>query len=194
MLIIGAGPAGCAKVTKSGADRSEYARRVRIWALLSLQSGGPTAVLWRDTPVARENPALKACIWRTWLPAADVSRGGHPCSLTARVISSSTMGSPFPKDARLCAALNLFWPSTDPDVGRAFGQMKALPLPEQELGFHPKHPRVPAGEAASRACGIVSSAVSLWTTERESVGLGCRADNGPVGVTSWLPPPNLSML
>jgi hypothetical protein len=31
-----------------------------------------------------------------------------------------TLGSPFPEDTKLCAALSSFWPSVSPDIGRSF--------------------------------------------------------------------------
>lgn len=59
------------------------------------------------------------------------------------------LGSPFPEDAKLCAALNSFWPAAAPDVGRTFGGFSALPHLDDELGFHPRHPAVLAGQASA---------------------------------------------
>ena len=66
------------------------------------------------------------------------------------------LGSPFPEDAKLCAALNSFWPAVAPDSSRTYGfapdgeQLPtAVPLMDDELGRHPEHPRVVAGEVAA---------------------------------------------
>ncbi len=60
-------------------------------------------------------------------------------------LSSSGLGSPFPEDAKLCAALASFWPSVAPDNGRTFGNEgfgNQLPMLDEELGFHPAHQHV----------------------------------------------------
>ncbi len=72
-------------------------------------------------------------------------------------LTSSGLGSPFPEDAKLCAALASFWPAVAPDNGRTFGNEpdrdvnlgNQLPMLDEELGFHPKHERVKSGELAS---------------------------------------------
>jgi len=67
-------------------------------------------------------------------------------------LTSSGLGSPFPEDAKLCAALASFWPAVAPDNGRTFGNQgfgNQLPMLDEELGFHPAHERVQSGELAS---------------------------------------------
>jgi hypothetical protein len=62
------------------------------------------------------------------------------------------LGSPFPEDSKLCAALNSFWPAAAPDAARTLGVVfspTAMPLLDAELGFHPDHPRVRSGAVAS---------------------------------------------
>lgn len=46
------------------------------------------------------------------------------------------LGSPFPEDAKLCAALSSFWPAVAPDAGRSFSQAwpSATPLTDEEIG------------------------------------------------------------
>jgi hypothetical protein len=91
----------------------------------------------------------------TWLPdaAADVFAPGWDTSMftdnEGPFYANYGLGSPFPEDAKLCAALNSFWPAAAPDVGRTFGKMTALPLLDEELGFYSKHPKVLAGKAVS---------------------------------------------
>ena len=67
-------------------------------------------------------------------------------------LTSSGLGSPFPEDAKLCAALASFWPAVAPDNGRTFGNEgfgNQLPMLDEELGFHPNHVRVASGELTS---------------------------------------------
>jgi hypothetical protein len=60
------------------------------------------------------------------------------------------LGSPFPEDAKLCAADNGFWPAASPDAGRTFQiSPTAIPLLDDELGWHPANPRKPPNEPAS---------------------------------------------
>lgn len=46
------------------------------------------------------------------------------------------LGSPFPEDAKLCAALSSFWPAVAPDAGRSFSLSwpTATPLTDEEIG------------------------------------------------------------
>ena len=58
------------------------------------------------------------------------------------------LGSPFPEDAKLCAALNSYWPAAAPDASRTFFRSNtfqnfgkkptAIPMTDFELGIHPK--------------------------------------------------------
>jgi hypothetical protein len=66
-------------------------------------------------------------------------------------LSTAGLGSPFPEDTKLCAALNSFWPAVAPDASRTFiaarvapdGFFKtALPLTDEELGYNSHHPDV----------------------------------------------------
>ncbi len=65
--------------------------------------------------------------------------------------TSYGLGSPFPEDAKLCAALSSFWPAVAPDASRTFGNgwPNQLPMLDEELGLHPGHPRVKSGELKS---------------------------------------------
>lgn len=102
-----------------------------------------------------------------WLPdtAADVYAPGWDVSQHQRdgrnMMVSYGLGSPFPEDAKLCAALNSFWPAVAPDSSRTYGfrppqpdrprrqLFTSLPLTDRELGYHPEHPRVLAQEVTS---------------------------------------------
>jgi hypothetical protein len=100
-------------------------------------------------------PRGKASVASTWLAdgAANVFAPGWDTSTFSdsqgAFYANYGLGSPFPEDAKLCAALNSFWPAAAPDTGRTFGGLTALPLLDRELGFHPNHPAVLAGNASS---------------------------------------------
>jgi hypothetical protein len=51
-------------------------------------------------------------------------------------LASYGLGSPFPEDAKLCAALSSFWPAVAPDAGRSFSRVfrTATPLTDREIG------------------------------------------------------------
>lgn len=72
---------------------------------------------------------------------------------TGPFYASYGLGSPFQEDGKICAALNSFWPGATPDTARTFGSTfapTAFPMTDNELGYHPQHPRVTAGEVRSR--------------------------------------------
>lgn len=94
----------------------------------------------------------------SWLPdsASDVFMPGWDVSFHNRSYVSYGLGSPFPEDAKLCAALNSFWPAVAPDASRTYGfppgerlLPTSIPLLDAELGYHANHPRVAAGEVTS---------------------------------------------
>lgn len=103
----------------------------------------------------------------SWLPdaAADVYAPGWDVSQHQRdgrnMMVSYGLGSPFPEDAKLCAALNSFWPAVAPDSSRTYGfrppqpnrprrqLFTSIPMTDGELGYHPRHPRVLTNEVAS---------------------------------------------
>lgn len=95
----------------------------------------------------------------SWLP--DAASGVFEPGWDTAVHSDSTgpfyasygLGSPFQEDGKICAALNSFWPAATPDTARTFGSTfspTAFPMVDSELGYHPQHPRVTAGEVKSR--------------------------------------------
>jgi hypothetical protein len=50
-------------------------------------------------------------------PGWDISLGGDDMG---NYLAAYGLGSPFPEDAKLCAALNSFWPAAAPDASRTF--------------------------------------------------------------------------
>jgi hypothetical protein len=94
----------------------------------------------------------------SWLPdgASDVFAPGWDIATDSdspglSFYNSYALGSPFQEDAKICAALNSFWPGATPDTARTFGSaLTAFPIMDNELGYHPQHPRVIAKEVQSR--------------------------------------------
>lgn len=102
-----------------------------------------------------------------WLPdsASDVFAPGWDVSQhrykNQNMLVAYGLGSPFPEDAKLCAALNSFWPAVSPDSGRTYGYRPprpdrpprllhtSIPLLDSELGYHAHHPRVQFREVRS---------------------------------------------
>jgi len=74
-------------------------------------------------------------------PGWDVSYDQKPKSngnLSVRFFSTYGLGSPFPEDAKLCAALSSYWPAAAPDITRTFQPnpryATATPLLDQTIG------------------------------------------------------------
>jgi hypothetical protein len=96
----------------------------------------------------------------SWLPDAASGVFAPGWDVSQHVINDRPnyvaygLGSPFPEDSKLCAALNSFWPAVAPDSSRTYGfgpgghdvLPTSIPLMDSELGYHPQHPRVLAGE------------------------------------------------
>jgi hypothetical protein len=146
-------PSDLSKKAFSLADSSNYT----ISAVVSnLPAGGSISA-----PSGGNRPV-------SWLPdaASDVFAPGWDVSQhqldNQNMYVAYGLGSPFPEDAKLCAALNSFWPAVAPDSARTYGYRPrhpitgkirllttSLPLSDLELGYHPSHPRVAAGEVRS---------------------------------------------
>jgi hypothetical protein len=83
-------------------------------------------------------------------PGWDTSFSGDA---QADFLAAYGLGSPFPEDIKLCAALNSFWPSAAPDATRTFALFPpkwnattSVPLMDVELGLHQNHPEVKTGQ------------------------------------------------
>ncbi|MCZ2826538.1 MULTISPECIES: hypothetical protein [unclassified Modestobacter] len=75
--------------------------------------------------------------------AAGVFAPGWDVSVDGRVggpvhLAAYGLGSPFPEDSKLCAALSAFWPAVAPDAARTFQPMPdwptVAPLTDEEIG------------------------------------------------------------
>lgn len=105
--------------------------------------GAPTGVpaVWPVQPDARRSSMLPDDAAGLFAPGWDVSLDKHPVSGVEH-LAAYALGSPFPEDAKLCAALSTFWPAVAPDVFRTFvtaGQIgftqgTIAPLTDEEIG------------------------------------------------------------
>jgi len=73
-------------------------------------------------------------------PGWDVGRDSLPGARGTDHLAGYRLGSPFPEDAKLCAALSTFWPAVAPDVFRTFATPigniggTIAPLTDEEIG------------------------------------------------------------
>jgi hypothetical protein len=123
-----------------------------------------TALVGRRSTAGTAQALAAPRFGSSWLPdaASDVFAPGWDISQNAvagqSFYAAYGLGSPFPEDAKLCAALNSFWPAAAPDSSRTFGFFAdsasllptGIPLTDREIGYHPQHPRVIASEVASQ--------------------------------------------
>lgn len=113
---------------------------------------GPAPLSSPEPAVHRPNIAvsfLPDAASNVFAPGWDISQHGDA---QGEFYNAYGLGSPFPEDAKLCAALNSFWPAAAPDASRTFGIQFAptsLPMLDDELGLHPDHLRVQFGNAIS---------------------------------------------
>ena len=111
-------------------------------------------------PLSRDKPSpgrqkrfasfLPDAASNVFAPGWDVSLGSDA---RGTYYAAYGLGSPFPEDSKLCAALNSFWPAAAPDASRTFRMQNsptAIPLLDEEIGIHPDHPRAKAGAVASK--------------------------------------------
>jgi hypothetical protein len=128
-----------------------------------------TAIVGRKASAGSSTRQAPSPLCVTWLPdaASDFFAPGWDVSEhfvasrfgggTVATYTSYGLGSPFPEDAKLCAALNSFWPAVAPDSSRTFGfdpgalngLPTSIPLTDGELGYNAAHPRVAAGEVSA---------------------------------------------
>ncbi len=88
-------------------------------------------------------------------PGWDVTYGNNGNDTKNIFLSTMGLGAPFVEDMKLCAAMNGMWPVASPDAARVYqgtvtkNQIKdnnwyrnptAIPLMDDELGFHTKSP------------------------------------------------------
>ncbi|HEX8510623.1 MAG TPA: hypothetical protein VF635_14145, partial [Propionibacteriaceae bacterium] len=107
-----------------------------VTAIVSLSRpavGEPTGPVTAETSRHSHLPDDAAGVFA---PGWDVSVDGGPG--TPEHLAAYGLGSPFPEDAKLCAALSSFWPAVAPDAARTFEPSPlwptVIPLTDEEIG------------------------------------------------------------
>ena len=90
-------------------------------------------------PTTQRHAVLADAAAGIFAPGWDTSTDRIPGSNTENHLSAYGLGSPFPEDAKLCAALSTFWPAVAPDTARTFYQVPfaagtVCPLTDEENG------------------------------------------------------------
>jgi hypothetical protein len=127
--------------------RSEAANLTATAIVSSAASGTAFNLRFQTTFTVSWLPDTAADVF---MPGWDISEHSDP---SGPFYAAYGLGSPFPEDSKLCAALNSFWPAAAPDTARTFAVLfspTAFPLMDRELGYHPQHLRVVAGEVQSQ--------------------------------------------
>lgn len=121
-------------------DSPFKAADVTITAMVGM--GEPTGVpaVWPIQPDPQRSSILPDDAAGVFFPGWDVGRDRAPGARRTIHLAGYTLGSPFPEDAKLCAALSAFWPAVAPDVFRTFINVVGLsngtvaPLTDEEIG------------------------------------------------------------
>jgi hypothetical protein len=104
--------------------------------------GSPTAVshMWPDQPLVMRSSCLPDDAAGVFAPGWDAAVDRLPGARGVAHLAGYGLGSPFPEDAKLCAALSTFWPAVAPDVFRTFATPigntsgTIAPLTDEEIG------------------------------------------------------------
>lgn len=108
-----------------------------ITAMVSIGAPVGTAMPWPTQPDPLRATALPDDAAGVFAPGWDV---GMDKKGTQDHLAAYALGSPFPEDAKLCAALSTFWPAVAPDVFRTFVRVPGrtegtiAPLTDAEIG------------------------------------------------------------
>jgi hypothetical protein len=73
----------------------------------------------------------------TFAPGWDIAKSSLKTPEKTPHLAAFGLGSPFPEDAKLCAALSTFWPAVAPDASRTFDALEPTvsPLTDEEIGI-----------------------------------------------------------
>ena len=115
---------------------------VTITAMVGMGAPTGTPAAWPVQPDAQRSSMLPDDAAGVFAPGWDVAEDTDPVS-GADHLAAYGLGSPFPEDAKLCAALSTFWPAVAPDVFRTFVTVRQTganangtiaPLTDEEIG------------------------------------------------------------
>jgi hypothetical protein len=137
---------------RPGSSTAAFNRQeLTMTAVIGVIAPGPQVAQLRPAPLVPDPSVsfLPDAASNVFQPGWDISLGQDA---RGTFHTAFGLGSPFPEDAKLCAALNSFWPAAAPDATRTFGLQgspTAQPLLDVELGLHPRHPLVQGGQLPS---------------------------------------------
>ena len=112
---------------------------VTITAVVAMGAPGGQPSLWPDQSDVARASALPDDAAGVFAPGWDAGVDRLPNNGPAH-LAGYGLGSPFPEDAKLCAALSTFWPAVAPDVFRTFVTPTGVtsgtiaPLTDEEIG------------------------------------------------------------
>jgi hypothetical protein len=104
-----------------------------VTAIVSLPHRGPRGQRPLPGPATKRHGHLPDAASNVFAPGWDTSRDETGGTIH---LAAYGLGSPFPEDAKLCAALSSFWPAVAPDAGRSFERPfpTATPMTDHEIG------------------------------------------------------------
>jgi hypothetical protein len=109
-----------------------------VTAIISLPQAGVVQPTRLDTPTTVRHAYLPDAAASVFEPGWDVSLSITKTAPQTPHLAAYGLGSPFPEDAKLCAALSTFWPGVTPDAARTFepnlNWPTVSPLTEEEIG------------------------------------------------------------
>jgi len=116
------------------------ARDDTITAVVGMGVPNGLPAVWPSQPDVLRASTLPDDAAGVFAPGWDVGRDQQPGRGGAVHLAGYGLGSPFPEDAKLCAALSTFWPAVAPDVFRTFATPigntggTVAPLTDEEIG------------------------------------------------------------
>lgn len=110
-------------------------------AIVSMPQPGVVQSTTLNVAPTRRNSYLTDAAAGVFAPGWDVSLSRTQTSDRTPHLAAYGLGSPFPEDAKLCAALSTFWPAVAPDATRTFepnwngsNWFTVAPLTDEEIG------------------------------------------------------------
>jgi hypothetical protein len=107
-------------------------------AIVSMPLGPVVQQMQINTPPTMRHAYLPDAAAGVFAPGWDVSKSRTRTQPPTEHLAAYGLGSPFPEDAKLCAALSTFWPAVAPDAARTFepnpNWPTVSPLTEAEIG------------------------------------------------------------
>ena len=105
-----------------------------VTTIVSIPAEGRTGQLGPEMSKTIRHRHLPDAAAGIFAPGWDTSRDNRG---TVEHLASYGLGSPFPEDAKLCAAISAFWPAVAPDTGRSFSKVfrTVTPMTDEEIGI-----------------------------------------------------------